>query len=360
MKNYVLILGKTKNFSMTSLTLAVKLIASGAMVSVVVLGTGCSSSSADGKNTPTSSTDSSADKFAADAYCSRMSANAFDACAHEVKDDLFIGKGTCINVSDETERAECIAELDAVINEEEAQCQAQFDARLAICGKIGEVRFDSDFSPANFVDPDAIGTTVAVNPYFPLVVGNKWVWEGGDDVITDTVTEKTKLIEGVKCRVVLDEVKEDGETIEITDDWYAQDLAGNVWYCGESARDFETFDGDDPTEPELVEIGGSWKAGRDGAKPGMIVPFAPQVGQAYRQEVLLGDAEDFAEVASLTGNEVVPVASCANDCLVTNESSPIEPGIIEVKHYKPGVGLILEVPPEGPRVELTEFSQAAP
>jgi len=362
MKDAMIISEKTKTLSIKRLTLAVKLIVSGAMVSAVVLGAGCGSSSASGKNNPTSGGTGSADKLAADAYCSRMSANTFDACGHEVKDDLFIGKGKCINVSDDSERAECLSELDTEINEQEANCQAQLDARMAIYGKIGEARYDPDFTPENFVDPDAIGTTVAVNPYFPLVVGNKWVWEGGEEKVTDTVTDKTKLIEGVKCRVVLDEVEEDGEVIEITDDWYAQDLEGNVWYCGESARDFESFDGDEPKEPELVESDGSWKTGRDGAKPGMIVPFAPQVGQAYRQEILLGDAEDFAEVTSMNGNESVPGATCANDCLVTKESSPIEPGVVEEKHYKPGVGLILEVPPEPgePRVELTEFSQAAP
>ena len=174
-------------------------------------------------------------------------------------------------------------------------------------------------------------------------------------MITDTVTDKIKLIEGVTCRVVLDVVEEDGVVIEITDDWFAQDLDGNVWYCGESARDFETFEGDDPEEPELVKIEGSFKAGRVGAKSGIIMLADPQVGDSYREEVALGEAEDFAQVTSITGTESVPAVSCDADCLVTDNFTPIEPGVIEVKYYAPGVGLILEMVPGGPRVELVEF-----
>ena len=248
---------------------------------------------------------SSADQFAADAFGSRTAGYVLDACKLEIQDDFLAGKAVCINVEDEADRTECASEIDAEFEESGSLCQDQFDTRLSVCGKLGEARYDPDFDPENFVNPDDIGVTVAVNPYFPLVVGNRWVWEGGDEVIIDTVTSKTKLIEGVTCRVVLDVVEEDGEVIEITDDWFAQDVDGNVWYCGESARDFETFGGDNPKEPELVEIDGSWKAGVDNAKPGLIVPFSPTVGQAYREEVLLGDAEDFAEILSLSANESI-------------------------------------------------------
>ena len=74
------------------------------------------------------------------------------------------------------------------------------------------------------------------------------------------------MIDGVTCHVVNDVVEEDGEVIENTDDWYAQHVNGDIWYCGEIARDFETFEGDDPDDPELVEIEGSFKTGRDGDK----------------------------------------------------------------------------------------------
>ena len=125
-----------------------------------------------------------------------------------------------------------------------------------------------------------------------------------------TVTESTKLIEGVTCLVVNDLVEEDGLPIEDTDDWYAQDVDGNVWYCGEIAQNFEVFEGDDPEEAELVDVDGSWKTGRDGAQPGIIMLASPQVGDVYRQELALGEAEDAARVISTTGSATVPAASC--------------------------------------------------
>ena len=109
--------------------------------------------------------------------------------------------------------------------------------------------------------------------------------------------------------MVNDVVEEDDDAIEDTDDWYAQDMDGNVWYCGEIAKNFETFEGDDPEDPELVDIEGSWKAGRDYAKPGILMLAAPMVGDVYRQEVSWGDAEDVAEVISTTGSATVADAT---------------------------------------------------
>jgi hypothetical protein len=237
-------------------------------------------------------------------------------------------------------------------------CKEQLGARLDLCGLVGEKRYDPDFDPENFVNPLEIGKSVAANPYFPLIPGTQWVYEGGDEVITVTVTGKTKLIEGVTCVVVNDLVEEDDVSIEDTDDWYAQDLDSNVWYCGEIAKNFETIEGDLPDDPELVDIDGSWKAGRDGAKPGILMLADPKVGDVYRQEVLLGDAEDVAEVISTTGSAKIDVddASCDGDCLITRDFTPIEPGLNENKYYKPGVGLIIEVDMEGNRVELVEMT----
>jgi hypothetical protein len=289
------------------------------------------------------------------AYCSKTAKIARTACRFDVRDDLALAMANCLNFEDEEERDECKNEANEEKKDGKEECAEVYEARRDVCDLVGEDRYDPDFSPENFVDPDDIGDTVAPNPFLPLVVGAYWILEGGDEVVTDTVLDKTKLIEGVTCRVVLDVVEEDGVVIEITDDWYAQDLEGNVWYCGESARDFEVFEGDEPEEPELVEIDGSFKAGRDGAKPGILVLFAPAVGDAYRQEVSLGDAEDVAEVISITGTESTPAAACDGTCLVTRDFTPLEPGSEETKYYVPGVGLILEVGDDGSRTELVEY-----
>lgn len=300
------------------------------------------------------------------AYCSNTAKAALRACQGEVTDDYWITIGNCINIDDDAERAECRGEAKVARKEGRGECAEQYEARLDLCTALGEERYDPDFDPLNFEDPRQIGGVVTPNPYFPLVLGNKWVYESifldedGEEVtetITVEVKDETKLIEGVTCLVVNDVVEEDGEVIEDTDDWYAQDLAGNVWYCGEIAKDFETFEGDDPEEPELVAIEGSWKAGRDHAKPGILMFASPMAGMVYRQEMALGDAEDAAEVLSINGSEAVPAASCMGDCVVTRDFSPLEPGVNENKYYAPGIGLILEVNPDtGDRTELIEFS----
>ena len=289
--------------------------------------------------------------------CANTATAALRACRAEVVDDFQIARGVCINLSDAAERTECFDEATAERQETRTLCREQHDARLDLCGALGEDRYDPDFDPANFVDPLAIGGAVAPNPYFPLVPGTRWVYEGDDETVTVTVTDKTKLIEGVTCLVVNDLVEEDGVPIEDTDDWHAQDVDGNVWYCGEIAKNFETFAGDDPEEAELVDIEGSWKTGRDGARPGIIMLAAPQVGDVYRQEFALGDAEDVARVISTTGSAMVPAASCDGDCVVTRDFTPLEPDANERKLYAPGIGLILERDLEsGDRVELVEFT----
>lgn len=150
------------------------------------------------------------------------------------------------------------------------------------------------------------------------------------------------------CVVIRDVVEDDGEVIEDTKDWYAQDIHGNVWYFGEAVQDFENG--------ELVSIDGSFTAGVNNAKAGIIMKAAPAVGDVYRQEFSLGNAEDAARVLSLTGSAAVPAARCRRDCLVTRDFTPLEPGVFERKFYAPGVGSILEVNPKtGKRLELVEI-----
>jgi hypothetical protein len=224
---------------------------------------------------------------------------------------------------------------------------------MELCDELGPDRYDPDFDPQDFTTE-----FTNQNPYFPLAVGNRWEYEGGDEVIEVEVLDETKLIEEVTCIVVHDVVSEDGTVIEDTDDWYGQAEDGDVYYCGEISKDYELFDGDDPEIAELVAIEGSWKTGRDRALPGIVMFGAPQPGTVYRQEVSLGDAEDAAEILTTTYrygddpelDELVPEELadllCDGDCLVTREFTPLEPDVEELKYYAPGVGLFLEVNPE--------------
>lgn len=278
------------------------------------------------------------------------------ACKHEVEDDYFIRSAQCENVTAFSLRKECRQAARLQRRESRSNCAEQYQARDQLCALTGNDRYDPRFEPDLFVDPLQIGVTVTQNPYFPLKPGNHWAYVGGEETIDVTVTDRTKLIDGVRCLVVNDVVRIAGEVVEDTDDWVAQDIHGNVWYCGEQVTDFETFPGDQPADPELIAIDGSFKAGRDGAKAGTWVRAAPQIGDVYRQEMDLGNAEDAAQIVSLSGNEMVPAAHCNNGCLVTREFTPLEPGLDAFKHYAPGIGLVLEVGSDGRRVELIDFT----
>jgi hypothetical protein len=157
------------------------------------------------------------------------------------------------------------------------------------------------------------------------------------------------VILGVTTIVVRDVVVDDeGGFVEDTDDWFAQDVAGNVWYFGEIAKNYE--------DGEFVDIEGSWTAGVDGAKPGIVMPASPTVDAVYRQEFALGNAEDAAEVLGTSESATTPGGSCAGTCVLTRDFTPIEPDALEHKYYAPGIGLILELDPEsGERTELVSI-----
>ena len=186
------------------------------------------------------------------------------------------------------------------------------------------------------IDPDHFVQGVD-NPYFPLVPGTTLTYEGsspeGVEHFEDYVTHETKQVMGVTCIVIHNKVTLNGQLTEDTFDWYAQDVDGNVWYFGEDTKEF----GPDGT----VSTAGSWTGGVDGALPGIIMPADPQVSDSYRQEFYAGEAEDLAEVLSLTETVTVPYGSFEN-VLSTRDWTPLEPSVAERKYYAPGVGLIRE------------------
>lgn len=295
--------------------------------------------------------------------CSATARTLKHACGLESNEDYLTAVAVCLN---DTDPRACIHEARAERNEAREECAEVLEARSEVCDAVGEAPyqppFGEDFAD-QFVDPRQIGQSVPPNPYFPLVPGNYWIYEDdeGEETITVRVTDQTKLIDGVTCVVVRDTAEEDGVAVEITDDWYAQDLLGNVYYCGEISESRETFEGDDPEDPELVSIEGSWKHGRDGAKAGLLLPAQPVVGEVIRTEVAWGEAEDVIEILSLAADESVTLGddsdlACNATCLETRDFTPLEPEVEEHKYYLPGIGLLLEVDVvEGTRVELKEF-----
>jgi hypothetical protein len=299
-------------------------------------------------------------------FCTATALALSVSCRSEVKDDYFRAKSLCINLDEAEERAACLVEATNAGVEAHETCRDQRAARRQLCNALGESRYDPDFDPAAF--DDDFENPSHPNPYFPLTIGNRWEFAGGDETIRVEVRDETKNIEGVTCIVVNDRVEVDGLVVEDTDDWYGQAKDGSVTYCGEIASNFEVFEGDDPADPELVDVDGSWKAGRDGDLPGTQMLAVPVPGDVYRQEFSPGNAEDAARVLSNSYgygsdpalDDFVPQALAThlcstNDCVVTSEFTPLEPGTFQRKYYAPGIGLFLEVNPgSGSAVSLVD------
>ncbi len=204
----------------------------------------------------------------------------------------------------------------------------------------GKGVYSPNIDPAEF-------TTKIDNKYFPLKPGTTFVYRGKTADATEgdimKVTSDTKNIMGVKCVVVDDRVTEEGELKEQTYDWYAQDKKGNVWYFGEDSREIKNG--------KVTSTEGSWESGKGGAKPGIIMPANPKVGETYRQEYKKGVAEDMAKTLKVDGTATVPYGSF-DHVLVTDEWTPLEPNIAEHKYYAAGVGNVKEVATKGPQETL--------
>jgi hypothetical protein len=197
-------------------------------------------------------------------------------------------------------------------------------------------------------------TTQIDNPYWPMAPGSRWVYnetdaEGAKLRVEVTVTPRTKKIaNGIEARVVHDLVTEGGQKVEDTFDWYAQDSTGNLWYMGEDTKEYENG--------KVSTTAGSWEAGVDGAQPGIALPAEPKPGLAYRQEYYAGEAEDNGEIVSIDEQAEVPAGHYVH-VVMTKDTTPVEPKVLEFKFYARGVGPVLEITASGgsDRDELVSF-----
>lgn len=283
--------------------------------------------------------------------CTSTAKAAFLSCDAEVEEEFFIGFGNCLNTGSSASQVTCENTLSASESDGEDECDEQLKSRIQTCAALTEAPYNPNMNPGNFMTKAEI--IANPNQYFPLRPGNEWVYESDDEIITVTVSASTKQILGITTIVVRDVVTDvDGVLIEDTDDWYAQDKSGNIWYMGEIARNYE--------DGKLTDVNGSWEAGVDGAKAGILIRGVPVINQTIRQEFLLGEAEDMSKTLSLSANAISGTPAnveCKGNCLQTLEFTPIEPGHEEHKFYRPGIGKILIVKQSsGEREELVSYT----
>jgi hypothetical protein len=206
---------------------------------------------------------------------------------------------------------------------------------------------------ASFLAPGDFTTRID-NPYMPMRPGSRWVYReteagGTAQRVVVKVTRRTKRIaNGITARIVRDTVTERGRLVEDTFDWFAQDRSGNVWYLGEDTTEYE--------DGRPASKAGSWEAGVDGARAGIVMLARPRPGRGYRQEHAPGEAEDRARVLSLDDQAEVPAGHFTN-VLTTKDWSPLQPRALEYKLYARGVGLVMAVQVSGGsgREELVRY-----
>src|SRR5438132_1977176 len=276
--------------------------------------------------------------------CALTSEAARRSCLEGAQSDYANALGKCANVSDPSAPKAFSDQALADLKDAQQTCQAEFVVRQTACAKLGEAPYDPVIDPANFV-------ARIDNPYFPLRPGTTFIYEGqmpeGFERDEFAVTHNTRVILGVTCVEVHDSVFTDGVLTEDTLDWFAQDREGNVWYFGENTHELE--------DGLITTIDGTFMGGVNGDKPGIIMKAHPAVGDFYRQEFSLQNAEDFAETVSLTTSVTVPAGTFHN-CLKSKETTPLETNLLEYKFYAPGVGNVLTVDARtGDREELVQI-----
>jgi hypothetical protein len=186
--------------------------------------------------------------------------------------------------------------------------------------------------PANFVSQ-------VDNPYFPLVPGTTLRYRGVDkdgttpQFDTFAVTHQRKLIMGVSCTVVRDTVTSRGRPVQRTYDWFAQDRQGNVWYMGEETQELKYG-----RFGKMIDSG---PAGMNGAQPGLMMEAHPATGDSYWQFHWPGHAMDTTIVLGSGGQLKLPIRSF-NGSLLTQEQSPLEPGVKDQKWSVAGIGYVRE------------------
>jgi hypothetical protein len=228
-------------------------------------------------------------------------------------------------------------------------------AALVACSSdsdtAGRPEPDLPRSTGNKIDPSDFVLPVD-NPYFPLELGTTYRYEGIKEgrraVDVFFVSDDTKTILGVANTVVVDKLYVDGELEEIAHDWYSQDRQGNVWYFGETIKEFDH-------NGNRIPAKGAWQAGVDGARPGIVMPAQPEVGDVFRPEYYRGNAEDRYRILDLTAKVTVPYGSFS-DVLVISEQTRLEPGVLGLKFHALGIGQIKESVPKGPHETLSLVS----
>jgi hypothetical protein len=174
--------------------------------------------------------------------------------------------------------------------------------------------------------------TTGRNDYFILEPGFQLVLEGGNERVQITVLDETKTVAGISTRVVEEREWQDGKLKEVSRNYFAIcEQTKDVFYFGEDVDNYK--------DGRVDNHKGSWRAGVNGNKPGLMMPGTPKPKMKYYQEIAPGVAMDRAEIVSLSETCATPAGTFAR-CMKVKEGSAIELFAKEYKYHAPGVGLV--------------------
>ena len=183
------------------------------------------------------------------------------------------------------------------------------------------------------------------NPYFILEPGYTIVLRGGNEELTVTVLNETKMVDGVETRVVEERETKAGRLAEVSRNYFAISKRTNdVFYFGEDVDIYQ--------DGKVVSHAGAWLSGVNGARFGLFVPGQPTLNARYYQEVAPGAAMDRVEIVSLTETVRTPAGEFKN-CLKFMETTPLEPGVTDYKYFAPGIGMV-----QDGKLKLVKFGTA--
>jgi hypothetical protein len=223
-------------------------------------------------------------------------------------------------------------------------------AAVLVASACGSRGF-SNLASGAVCDPNTAAFTLNIdNPFFPLPVGHRIVLEGSeggrDLLVRMTVLDEVEVVDGVQTRVVEEYEAADGRVVEVSRNYFAQAEDGTVCYFGEEVDIFGS-------DGEVTSHHGAWRADGEGNRPGIFMPAALRVGQAFQQEGAPGVAEDQAKVIALGERIEVPAGTFANTATLMDRN-PLD-GSEGIKIYARGIGLIVDE-----TAGMTSFSPGTP
>lgn len=276
-------------------------------------------------------------------HCQKSAQYLFLACQHRTKAEHWERLAECENMLEKEQRHSCFKQSRQLNAGDKHSCKSERVSRRGVCEEVGREVYQG-WDGVDFVGADDDGLSIVGNDYFPLLALTS-IYLGFETRVDREVTDTAREIDGVTCKVVIEEERDTTEADpgilwERVERLYAQDIDSNIWTCGVLRQQYGVLvEGEDPV---VVSTEGSWEAGSEGALAGIAMRSPPAFGDIDRRSYAPGIDEDLAEV--IDPETVTSAFLCGGDglgdCVILRITSPLSPGGYRDEYYQNGVGLV--------------------